>query len=314
MTTVTDTASRDRRRRFRSLTVLGALLSATVVATILARHVPNLGRMPHPGGWLLAVTTVAIAASYVSAAVGLRAAAGLPLPLGRTVLAQLAAALANRVTPAGLGGAAVNTRYLIRQGAQPPAAAAAVAAVALANSLATACFGLVFIPFAASPRLLSHLGPLVLVGAPVAVVLLAVATLARHRLSATARRWATTALTTVTALRRDPIRLATVIIGSLGVKATHVLALLCALGAVDSDMHAGVVIGVYVVGSAIGSAVPTPNGLGTTDAALVTGLVAAGGSITTVVAGVMIFRLASFWLPIVPGAVATWGLRRRHAL
>lgn len=122
------------------------------------------------------------------------------------------------------------------------------------------------------------------------------------------------ALHTVTELRRDPLRLATLVAGSLGVKATHVLALLAALAAFDSDVQLPVAIGVYVVGSAIGSAVPTPNGLGTTEAALVAGLVAAGGSITPVVAGVLVFRLASFWFPILPGAAATWRLKHSHAL
>jgi uncharacterized membrane protein YbhN (UPF0104 family) len=71
------------------------------------------------------------------------------------------------------------------------------------------------------------------------------------------------------------------------------LALLSALAAFDSDLHAPVGVGVYVVGSALGSAIPTPNGLGTTDAALVTGLIAAGGPVAPVVAGVLVFQLAS---------------------
>src|SRR5882757_5614317 len=39
---------------------------------------------------------------YLLAAVALRAASGQPLPLGETTLAQLAAAVVNRVTPSGL--------------------------------------------------------------------------------------------------------------------------------------------------------------------------------------------------------------------
>ena len=118
----------------------------------------------------------------------------------------------------------------------------------------------------------------------------------------------------VASLRQDPLRLATLVAGSLGVKATHALALLSALAAFDSDLHAPVVVGVYVVGSALGSAIPTPNGLGTTDAALVTGLIAAGGPVAPVVAGVLVFQLASFWFPILPGAAATWRLKHSHAL
>ena len=49
---------------------------------------------------------------YWCAAVALQAAAGSRLPLRRRFLAQLAAAAANRIRPAGLGAAAVNARFL----------------------------------------------------------------------------------------------------------------------------------------------------------------------------------------------------------
>lgn len=312
---VNSIVSQKSSRRVRPALTLASLVGASAGAAILALHIPRIGRMPHPVGWLVAVSVVSIGVSYLSAAVGLRAAVGTSLPLGRTVLAQLAAALANRITPAGLGGAAVNVRYLTKHGTPAPTATAAVASVAVANSAASLCFALVFVPFAASSSLVSHhVVPLLAVGAVLGLAAAVGVVIGRNRFPQQGRRWAAMALHTVTELRRDPLRLATLVAGSLGVKATHVLALLAALAAFDSDVQLPVAIGVYVVGSAIGSAVPTPNGLGTTEAALVAGLVAAGGSITPVVAGVLVFRLASFWFPILPGAAATWRLKHSHAL
>jgi hypothetical protein len=85
---------------WRRLSSSGAALSA-------------LGRV-HPVG-LAAVIGLALS-GYVLSAIGLGAAAARPLPLGRTVGAQLAAAFANRVTVGGTGGLVTNMRYLERTG------------------------------------------------------------------------------------------------------------------------------------------------------------------------------------------------------
>src|SRR5690606_6216450 len=66
-------------------------------------------------------------------AVALRAASGRPIPLCRTTAAQFTAAAANRVTPGGLGAAAVNTRYLVCRGLPLPRAAVVVAVVQAAG-------------------------------------------------------------------------------------------------------------------------------------------------------------------------------------
>jgi uncharacterized protein (TIRG00374 family) len=63
----------------------------------------------------------------------------------------------------------------------------------------------------------------------------------------------------------------------------------------------------YLVGAAAGSAAPVPGGLGVTEAALIAGLVGFGVPTAPAVAGVLSFRLLTFWLPIIPG-----GLVFRH--
>jgi hypothetical protein len=86
--------------------------------------------------WVWLPLLVAIAAShYGFAAVALRAASGLRLRLPEAVLAQLAAAAANRLMPLGLGGAAVNTRYLTRRGLPPAGAVGSVGALQILGPL-----------------------------------------------------------------------------------------------------------------------------------------------------------------------------------
>jgi undecaprenyl-diphosphatase len=67
---------------------------------------------------------------------------------------------------------------------------------------------------------------------------------------------------------------------------------------------------VYLAGAAIAAAAPTPGGLGALEAALIAGLVAAGMDHTVAVPAVFLYRLATFWLPILPGWAAFAWLRR----
>ena len=55
---------------------------------------------------------------------------------------------------------------------------------------------------------------------------------------------------------------------------------------------------VYLTGSAIGSILPTPGGLGGVEAALTAGLTAAGLPGAVAVSAVLLFRLLTFWLPV----------------
>lgn len=65
-------------------------------------------------------------------------------------------------------------------------------------------------------------------------------------------------------------------------------------------------------GSAVATAAPTPGGLGALEAALIAGLVAAGMENTIAVPAVFLYRLATFWLPILPGWASFTYLRREE--
>ena len=71
---------------------------------------------------------------------------------------------------------------------------------------------------------------------------------------------------------------------------------------------------VYLTGSAIGSILPTPGGLGGVEAALTAGLTAAGLPGAIAVSAVLLFRLLTFWLPVPFGWAALSYLERHQAL
>jgi uncharacterized protein (TIRG00374 family) len=71
---------------------------------------------------------------------------------------------------------------------------------------------------------------------------------------------------------------------------------------------------VYLTGSAIGSAAPTPGGLGAVEVALSAGLTAAGVASATALSAVLLFRLLTFWLPVPVGWLAFNRLQHEQAL
>jgi glycosyltransferase 2 family protein len=71
---------------------------------------------------------------------------------------------------------------------------------------------------------------------------------------------------------------------------------------------------VYLGGSALAAAAPTPGGLGAMEAALVAGLTAFGLASGPAIIGVLAFRLVTFWLPILPGWLAFRSLRRTQVI
>ena len=303
----------------------------------LRRGIQELGDVPAPQWQWLVVVVAAIAVSYLFSALSLSLAAGRRLPLGRSVLVQFAAAAANRVTPASAGGVLINTRFLLRQGLSVGEAAAAVMVRGLAYvAVSIGCVAALGPSVAASfgARVASAItdtdtGWPALAG--LVLVLLIVTGLrlwqrrglvaARFMRSHTAQRVLPRARAaiddaarTTRQLARSPMRSILLILLAVAVKAASVLTLLAALWAFHGDVGTWRVAVVYLVGVTTAEAIPVPAGLGTVDAALLAGLVGAGATAGATLAAVIVFRLLTFWAPVIPGAIASDVLRRRMAI
>jgi uncharacterized protein (TIRG00374 family) len=90
------------------------------------------------------------------------------------------------------------------------------------------------------------------------------------------------------------------------------LALLAALMAVGSRAHPSLVLLAYVAAVLLGLVPFTPGGLGFVEAGLAATLVLAGVSGAAALTATLLYRLASFWLPIVAGLIAYGVFRRRY--
>ena len=63
--------------------------------------------------------------------------------------------------------------------------------------------------------------------------------------------------------------------------------------------------------AAIAAAAPSPGGLGAIEAALIAGLTGVGMQAGPAVSAVLLYRLATYWLPVAPGWLSWRALQRR---
>jgi undecaprenyl-diphosphatase len=113
---------------------------------------------------------------------------------------------------------------------------------------------------------------------------------------------------------RRPAKLAMLLGGSILITLAYLTTLYFSVEAFGGGLAFATVGAVFLVGSAVAQAAPTPGGLGAMEAALIGGLVAAGLGNTVAVPAVFLYRLITFWLPILPGWLSFQWLQTRDYL
>jgi uncharacterized membrane protein HdeD (DUF308 family) len=102
------------------------------------------------------------------------------------------------------------------------------------------------------------------------------------------------------------------VLAAAGNTALDYLALLCALRAVGADPRPSLVLLAYTAAQLFALIPFTPGGLGFVEAGLVGTLALAGASSSDALATTLLYRLASYWLPIPAGVFAFALFRRRY--
>jgi len=264
------------------------------------------------------LVVLASALTYVAAALSLTGYVKEKLSFSRTVLTQLAASFAGFVTPPAVGGLAINARYLQRAGVPAPGIATGLG---LSQAVNAASHVLLLIAFAAATGLSADKGlpvpgwAFAVLAAVAVLLLLALAIpVVRHWFAARALPPLRQALSRLLDLLTTPSKLAQALLGTLALNGAYIAALWFSVRAFDDSLGIAAAAVVYLAGAAVGSVAPTPGGLGAVEVALSTGLVAVGVPSTAAVSGVLLFRLATFWLPVPLGWIALHRLRRRDAV
>jgi uncharacterized protein (TIRG00374 family) len=306
------------RIRLRTLlTMVAGAAAVYLLAGELARA--SLGSTLREANWQWGIVALALSAStYIGATISLSGFVAERLSFFRTLLVQVAGSFITLVTPAAVGGAALNIRYLQRK--KVPAAVAA-ASVGVAQVVAFVLHIVLLVIFAAiaGSSASEHIQPprwawFVLAG----LVVLALAVLAvpagRRALRARVSPTLGQVLPRLLDVAQQPVKLAQGIGGALLLSLSYILCLAACVAAFGRSVPIASIAVVYLTGSAIGSILPTPGGLGGVEAALTAGLTAAGLPGAVAVSAVLLFRLLTFWLPVPFGWAALSFLERHQAL
>jgi undecaprenyl-diphosphatase len=299
------------------------LVSSLIALYVLIPQVTDVAgmvRQLRDANWTwVAVTVVLSLISYVGASISLMSFAPSRVPARDAFEVSLAGSFVNRITPAGVGGMGLNVRYLQKRGADTVEAASRLGVNSLLGVVIHLSLTLLFLLWAGKEGSFDFRLPKVPVLVALLVVLVGAGVVfllpwGRHRLLGPAVRALGHAWQGVVDLARAPAHLGGMVLGGTLITVSYLCGLYAAVMAFGGGLAFSAVGAVYLAGSAIGQAAPTPGGLGAVEAALIAGLVGVGLDKEVAVPAVLLFRLATFWLPILPGWATFSRLTHRHLI
>jgi uncharacterized protein (TIRG00374 family) len=296
--------------RIKTGTVLTIAMAALALWTLIPQFlgVGSLwGELQKANLWWAAAAIALSAVTYVGAAISLDGSLPERIPLGPNIGVQMATSFVGVAAPGG--GLALSARFLQKRGIDTATAVGAVGVNTIAGLIVHVTLTGLFIALAGSSGLhtfdLPSMVTIGLIAAGIAVVAavgVAVpwsrALLVTRVLPATKR-----SLANIGEIARQPSKMIELFGGSLTITMGYILALAVAVAAFGAGPAFTSIALVYLVGSMVSSVAPTPGGIGAVEATLIAGLTSAGMTSTTAIAAVILFRLATFWIPLLPG----WG-------
>lgn len=264
------------------------------------------------------IALIASALTYFASTALLLSFISVPVNRFRALQAQLAASFATLVTPPTLGSVAVNIRFLNRAGVSGPAAATAVGVsqvvIFFIHVLLLVVFGVVagtqtdfsFRPSRITLVIFVVIFALLILGFSINQV--------RNWILNKTRPIFSQAGPTLAIIAQQPQRLLLSVLSSISLNFAYIVAFYSSLNAFGSDISFATAAFVYLAGATLGQAAPTPGGIGAVEAALVAGLTASGIPSGTALSGVLLYRVVTFWLPVLPGWYAFANLQSKNAL
>lgn len=278
----------------------------------------DLGNVISEAQWVWVAAAMFFSAlTYIAAAMSLLGFVTEKVSFVRTVLAQIAGNFVKLVAPAAIGGVALNTRFLQRAGVRPGLAVASVGASQLFG-LGSHILLLLTFGYLTGTERTPQLSPsrTVIAGLLTVAVLVLVVTAVpalRKFVSTRVRSLFAGVVPRMLDILQRPRKLITGIGGMLFLTAANVLCLdasIRAFGGGDTLSYASIAVA-FLAGNALGSAAPTPGGVGAVEGALIGALTFAGLASDTAFPAVLLFRLMVFWLPVLPGWLAFTYLTRK---
>ena len=310
-----------RLERFRWRTVVTAVALAAAAYLLIGEisGVNVLGTLGQANPGWLAVAVLGSVLTYLGAAIGIAAFIPQRLSIVRGFFVQLSTAFVGVAMPPTVGHVAVNARYLHREKVDEGTIAAAVTVSQLVNIVTTVLLLIVLGVLTGSGLSKFKIAPGgdVLIGlAVIAVAVITVLAVPLTRRKVTGAVWPHLRQIWPRLLEAvsQPLRLGVAVGANLLLTVAYSVALIAALRSVGAHPAILATAVVFLAGNAVGAATPTPGGIGGVEAVLAAGLTAIGIPAHEAIPAVLLFRMATFWLPIPAGWVSYLVLQRRGVL
>ncbi len=272
--------------------------------------------------WFVVVGAVVAQMPRVAQAVSLLGASPSPVPLGPLYALQLASSYLSLAVPTSAARIAINIRFFQRHGLATGSALAVGALDGVSGFIVQVVLlvGIVVLTPAsleldfdgAAPTGLVRLVAVVVLAGLVALGALLVVSTWRRRLFGWLRQLATEALIAARGLR-SPRRAGMLFGGNLASEVLFAAALGAFVAALGYPVNLTELILINVSVSLLAGVLPIPGGIGVVEGGLTFGLVRAGVPEDTAFAAVLMYRLATFYLPPIWGFFALgWLERNKH--
>jgi len=300
--------ARLQRVRPRTLLAIAALAGAFYFLLPQIAQVSSSWHALQHANWAWLPVIIALSAlTYVASAIALIGSVPGPVQFAPAVLAQGASSFINRVSPANVGGMALNARFLQKSGTSTPASVAAVGVNALAGAVMHVALIVVFFTLAGHDLTKAFKlpsGSKILLALAVILAVTGIVLATRPGRRWTRKKLIPGARSAVGSLRQaaaSPVKLGLLLGGSALITLAYIAALAASAQAFGGGPGLIVLGAVYLGAAALAAAAPTPGGLGAIEAALVAGLTGVGMQPGPAVSAVLLYRLATYWLPVLPG-------------
>jgi uncharacterized membrane protein YbhN (UPF0104 family) len=291
------------------IAIVGGSVAAYVIATQFTQV--NFGSLAHLSWWWAAVAFVCSCLTYLAAGMTCVGFVTARLSLWRATLVQYAVGFSGLLAPTAVGTVALNVRFLERSGVDPAVAVSSVGLVQLVmfvgHIVLIVLFG-VLAGTGAEPSFTPPQGAVIGVLVALVVALIGLSLpwgrrLLQQRVQPLVRR----VVPQLIAVFQRPGKLALGLGGAVLLNLAYIAALDASVRAFGHSLGFSAVAIVYLAGSVVGAAVPTPGGLGGIELAMASGLTATGLPAGVAVSAVLLYRIMTFWIPIPIGwASISW--------
>ncbi len=232
-----------------------------------------------------------------------------------TLQVECAELFVSRILPSGMGTVALNMYYLMKEKHTAAQATAVVAANGFSNAIAYSM--LIIIGLVASNFTFGihhsitddlHVRALL-----IPLLILIIIGIVIHRvpsIKAKTSHFLKSLLDNIQNYKTKPKTItAAIILNGLG-SLTGIITIYLTAKALSIDLSFAQALLTYTAGNIMASLVPTPGGLGSAEAGIYAGLTISGLSSVDAISVTMLYRLISYWIPLIVGYIAFWHLRR----